>query len=155
MSLTLGLTPTRGGMLPVLGLALAGLAAAGLIAWPVSDGTSPADASAPAPVVAHAGAFLTKAPFDPRHRAETSTGLVIAPNAPVQAPAPQQLVLGVLVDGSNRSALLATDPTHWHAEGETVEGWIIRHIEPETVTLTKGAEIRVLTYSAALSSLSR
>lgn len=155
MSLSFGLTPARGGMLPVIGLATGGLCAVALIAWPIGDAMLTAGVSSPPVVVARAGAFLTKAPFDPRHRSETSTGLVIAPNAPVQAPAPQQLVLGVLVDGANRTALLATDPTHWHAEGETVDGWLIRHIEPETVTLTKGADIRVLTYGAALSSLSR
>ncbi len=155
MSLDLGLTPARGGMLPVIGLAAAGLGAFALIAWPIGDATPSSGVSSVPVAVARAGAFLAKAPFDPRHRAETSTGLVIAPNAPVQAAAPQQLVLGVLVDGANRTALLATDPTHWHAEGETVDGWLIRHIEPETVTLTKGADIRVLTYAAALSSLSR
>jgi hypothetical protein len=155
MSLTLGVTPARGGMLPVIGLAAAGLGVFALIAWPIGDATPSVGAQSLPVVAARTGTFLTKAPFDPRHRAETSTGLVIAPNAPVQAPAPQQLVLGILVDGGNRTALLATDPTHWHAEGETVDGWLIRHIEPETVTLTRGADIRVLTYGAALSSLSR
>lgn len=155
MSLSLGLTPARNGLLPLLVLAGAAVSAVALVAWPVNDGMPSAVAPLSPAVVARAGAFLSKAPFDPRHRVETSSGLLIAPNAPVQAPAPQQLVLGVLVDGGNRTALLATDPTHWHAEGETVDGWLIRHIEPETVTLTKGADIRVLTYSAALSSLSR
>jgi hypothetical protein len=99
-------------------------------------------------------AFIDKAPFDPQHRRETSIGLLQQQAGVVTAPPDPLIISGILIDGSERKVMFSSRPDEWIQEGTEIDGWLVRHIEPESVILTQGADIKNLTYAASLESLS-
>ncbi len=123
---------------------------AGDLSFPAAGSGEPGASAALQP-----GAFIDLAPFDPFRRRETSLASLDAAAAqPTAAPVEVTPVIGgILLAGDERRVLFRSAPDVWHAEGDTVDGWLIRHIEAETVILTRGADIRTLTYRAALETL--
>lgn len=98
-------------------------------------------------------AFIDKAPFDPLHRRETSVAPLLAGDGQVQAPVKKPLMISaILMIGQERKVAFDSQPDVWHTEGEEIDGWLIRHIEPESVILTRGADILTPTYREALEA---
>lgn len=98
-------------------------------------------------------AFIDKAPFDPLHRRETSVAPLVAGDVQVQAPVKKPLMISaILMIGQERKVVFDSQPNVWLTEGEEIDGWLIRHIEPESVILTRGADILTPTYREALEA---
>ncbi|SIQ86644.1 hypothetical protein SAMN05880582_104126 [Rhizobium sp. RU20A] len=146
--------------LALLAPLVAATIAAGIVTLPLD---APGEASrtgtvstAPTPSAAlQPGAFIDLAPFDPFRRRETSiAALDAAASAPMAAPKDGTPVIGgILLDGTARRVMFRTAPDLWRAEGDSVDGWLIRHVEAEIVILTRGADILTLTYRAALETI--
>lgn len=102
-----------------------------------------------------ADAFIDNAPFDPLHRRETSVAPLDGRAQPTLSETVDTplIIGGIMLLGDERQVMFSSEPTVWYHEGEIVRDWLIRHIEPETIIMTKGAEIMTLTYRAALESL--
>jgi hypothetical protein len=103
---------------------------------------------------ANANAFIDQAPFDALHRRETSIGSLQKQLGATPAPPDPFIISGILINGDERKVMFSSDPDHWIGEGTEVNGWLVRYIEPENVTLTRGADIKALTYAKSLSELS-
>ena len=136
------------------GLAL--LVVIALLTWPLQVPEPLAPARLPAIDAGLADALIDNAPFDPLHRRWTSVapldaGTQQASSATEDTPF---IIGGIMLIGDERQVMFSAEPGTWHREGETVRDWLIRHVEPETVIMTRGAEIMTLTYRAALESLS-
>lgn len=128
------------------------LVAGSLLFWPISDlPPMAAENTSPGGAAPENGSFLARAPFDPMHRPETSTGMLPVPGGPMPPPVEAFVVNGILLDGAERKVMFASDPSRWFTQGMDIDGWIVRTIEPETVILTRGSEIRTITYADALS----
>lgn len=139
----LGLLAAAVLMLPVGALAL----------LPLSLPTPPASITPYLASDTGSTAFIDKAPFDPFHRRETSVAPLVDGNAQVQAPVKKPLMIsGILVVGQERKVAFDSQPNVWLTEGEEIDGWLIRHIEPESVILTRGADILTPTYREALEA---
>jgi hypothetical protein len=131
--------------------ALAGLAAAALVGLPLEAPPSARLATPTGPETGALSTFLDAAPFDPLRRAESSVGLLEA--SATLSPDQESFVIGgILINGDERKVMFADAPERWRTEGELINGWLIRHIEPEQAILTRDAEIRTPTYRAALET---
>jgi hypothetical protein len=142
----------RAEKLGLTALALAAVPVFVLVWMPLST------SSAVLPVAAfHADAglaqsFLNAAPFDTLRRRESSYGSLAEPSLPTVSD--PHVIGGILINGSERKVMFSANPTVWQTEGTEVEGWLIRHIEPESIILTRGAEIKTPTYRNALEIMS-
>ena len=90
--------------------------------------------------------FASRRPFEPTAPVEEGA-------APVAEPALAVELVGTLVTGEGRAALLqpAGENASWRREGDKIAGWRIGTIEPERITLRQGEKIETLELRADLA----
>lgn len=98
------------------------------------------------------GTYRRASPFDPQHRPVDAGAVLPNDVRPVFEPAPvaeaPATLAGILVRGSSRKVLFAGGG--WQGIGSAVGSWTVAAIEPQHVTLRRGAETLLLNARDAL-----
>jgi hypothetical protein len=112
-----------------------------------SSPPAPRGADMPAPSREIFAEIATRTLFNPDRRLAAARPIAPPPAPPVPPPAPTPAfaaptLMGVLISEDKRIAVLrvaGTTEALRLAEGEGIQGWIIKHVRPDKVTLLVGA----------------
>lgn len=100
------------------------------------------------------GAYAAASPFDPARRPVSGLGrLPGGPPALAEAapPPPVLLLSGILVEGGRRKAMFSgMGSGAWQDAGSSVGDWVLESVEPRSVRLRRGDEVRVMEADEAL-----